>query len=85
MKYTDYEKVFELAKNIVLDVGAINALCDELKQKMGQLENSFLDDGIEEVKTFVNAIQKNIEASQESLETVADQLCEYGEILKRGK
>ena len=85
MKYTDYKKVFELAENIVVDVGAIDELCEELKGKLHELEGSFFDDGIESVKTYVGSIQKTLANSKESLDVIADQLCEYGEILARGK
>lgn len=85
MKYTDYEKVFELANNLVKDVAAINDLTDDLSQELKKLEDSFLDDGIDEVKEYVSTIKKQINSSQESLSTVAAQLVVFGNLLAQGK
>ena len=85
MKYTDYEKVYELAENLVKDVEQMSDLTVELSSKLKKLENDFLDDGINEVQDYVASIKKQINSSQESLSTVAAHLIVFANLLKEGK
>lgn len=85
MKKTDYQKVFELAKNILIEDKKMIQLTDSLGQKLKALEGTFLDDGIEEVKTFVNALTSKLIGAQTAFETVATELQTYGALLRAGK
>lgn len=85
MKKTDYQKVFELAKNILIEDKKMIQLTDSLGQKLKALEGTFLDDGIEEVKTYVNALTAKLEGAQTAFTTVASELQTYGKMLRAGK
>ena len=54
MKRTDYQKVFELAANILKDDKRMIQLTTDLDTKLKALEGTFLDDGIEDVKKYIH-------------------------------
>lgn len=85
MKSTDYQKVFELAANILKDDKQMIQLTDDLGQKLKTLEGTFLDDGIDEVKAYVNALTKKLVDAQGAFSTIASELHSYGLKLKAGK
>ena len=85
MRYTDYSKVRELAKNILIDVKKINMLCENLRNEHNKLKGTFLDDGIEEVNSFINTVQGKITESEDSLTEVTKKLLEYAAYLEKGK
>lgn len=85
MKYTDAKAVLELAKNIVKDSKEIAQYATDLSSELKSLQGSFLDDGIEEVNSYVNTITEKINGSQASVVTVANQLVEYANLLIAGK
>lgn len=85
MKYTDAKSVLELAKNIVKDSKEIAQYATNLGTELKNLQGTFLDDGIEEINAYVNAITGKIEKSQASVITVANQLVEYANLLIAGK
>lgn len=85
MKSTDYQKVFELAANILKDDKQMIQLTDDLGQKLKALEGTFLDDGIDEVKAYVNALTKKLVDAQGAFSTIAGELHAYGLKLKAGK
>ena len=85
MKSTDYQKVFELAKNILKDDKQMILLTDDLGQKLKALEGSFLDDGIDEVKAFVTSLTGKLNNAQTAFVTISNELTEYANYLKRGK
>ena len=85
MKHTDYKMVRELAKNILKDDKQMLLLTDELSQKLKSLEGSFIDDGINEVKEYVNALTKRLNGAQAAFETLAAELKAYSDLLKAGK
>jgi hypothetical protein len=77
--------VRELAKNILKDEKQMLLLTDELNQKLKALEGSFLDDGINEVKTYVTDLSKRLVGAQLAFETLASELKAYSDLLKAGK
>jgi hypothetical protein len=85
MKYTDYKQVRQLAKNILLDDRKMIELTDELQTKLNALKGTFLDDGIDQVESTVNALTKKLKSAQASFSTVAGELAEYASILQSGK
>ena len=85
MKHTDYRAVRELAMNILADDRKMITLTDELEQALKTLEGSFLDDGIDEVKEFVNGLKKRLAAAQGSFMTIAGELQTYANYLEAGK
>lgn len=82
---TDYEKVFQLAKNILTDDKKMMLLTQDLEQKLKQLEGSFLDDGIDEVKSYINTLTAKLKDSQDAFMSIATDLNTYGLLLKKGK
>lgn len=85
MKHTDYQKVFELATNILKDDKQMIQLTDELSNNLKSLEGSFLDDGIEEVKAFVKNLTARLVNAQGAFSAIASDLQAYGNLLKSGK
>ena len=85
MKHTDYQKVYELAANILKDDKQLLTLTDDLGQKLRALEGSFTDDGIEEVKSFVNSLTNSLVNAQTSFVTIANELVIFADKLKEGK
>ena len=85
MKSTDYQAVFELARNILKDDKQMIQLTDDLAQKLKSLEGTFLDDGIDEVKAYVGGLTKKLKDSQDAFMTIAGELQAYGQMLKAGK
>ena len=85
MKYTDAKAVLELAKNIVKDSKEIAQYATDLGSELKGLQGTFLDDGIEEVNSYVNTITGKINSAQTSVVTVANQLVEYANLLISGK
>lgn len=85
MKSTDYQKVFELATNILKDDKQMVQLTDDLGQKLKALEGTFLDDGIDEVKVYVKALTGKLVSAQTAFSTIAGELHAYGLKLKAGK
>lgn len=85
MKYTDARAVFTLAQNILKDVQEINNEVEEMESNLKNLEGSFLDDGIDEVKNLVENISGKTKDAASSAANVATQLVEYGDLLVKGK
>lgn len=85
MKSTDYQKVFELAKNILTDDKQMIQLTDDLGQKLKTLEGTFWDDGIDEVKVYVKSLTSKLTNAQTAFQTIATELSEYAKLLKLGK
>lgn len=85
MKSTDYQKVFELALNILKEDKQMLQLTDDLSAKLKALEGSFLDDGIEEVKTYVNDLTGRLKNAQSAFLTIATELQTYAGLLRDGK
>ena len=85
MKHTDYQKVFELAANILKNDKQMIQLTEDLRQKLKALEGSFLDDGIDEVKNYVNTLTAKLVEAQSAFSTIATELGEYGKKIKAGK
>lgn len=85
MKSTDYQKVFELAVNILKDDKQMILLTDDLGQKLKALEGTFLDDGIDEVKNYVKALTTQLGNAQNAFSIIASELHAYGLKLKAGK
>lgn len=85
MKSTDYEKVFELAINILKEDKKMIQLTDDLRKNLKSLEGTFLDDGIEEVKVYVESLTGKLVSAQSSFSTIASELQSYGVKLKQGK
>lgn len=82
---TDYEKVFQLAKNILTDDKKMMLLTQDLEQKLKQLGGSFLDDGFDEVKSYINTLTAKLKDSQDAFMSIATDLNTYGLLLKKGK
>ena len=74
-----------LAEDILKDDKQMILLTDELGQKLKALEGTFLDDGIDEVKTYVNTLTKKLVDAQGAFSTIAGELHAYGLKLKAGK
>ena len=85
MKHTDYQKVFELEKNILKDDKQMILLTAELQQQLKTLEGSFLDDGIHEVQEYVKKLTAKLYSAQSSFETIANELHTFATLLKQGK
>lgn len=85
MKSTDYQKVFELATNILKEDKQMIRLTDDLGQKLKALEGTFLDDGIDEVKAYVKGLTGKLVNAQAAFSTIASELHTYGLLLKAGK
>ena len=85
MKYTDYRQVRELAKNTMKDDKRMIQLTEDLDQALKTLEGTFLDDGIDDVKAFVNRLKKGLNSAQSSFYTIAAELKDYAALLKSGK
>ena len=85
MKSTDYQKVFDLAINILKDDKQMILLTDDLGQKLKALEGTFLDDGIDEVRDYVKALTSKLVETQTSFAIIANELSAYGLKLKAGK
>lgn len=85
MKSTDYQKVRELAKNILMDDKEMILLTSDLGEKLKALEGTFLDDGIDEVKAYVKALTSKLVNAQSAFETIANDLIAYANLLKKGK
>ena len=85
MKYTDAKAVLELAKNIVKDSKESAQYAADLGNELKGLQGTFLDDGIEEVNSYVSTITGKINSSQASVITVANQLSQYANLLIAGK
>jgi len=85
MKSTDYQKVFELAVNILKEDKKMIELTAALGQKLKTLEGTFLDDGIDEVKTYVKGLTGSLTSAQAAFSTIANELQAYGQKLRDGK
>lgn len=85
MRYTDYKEVNALARNILKDAKEMISLTEELKGQLKNLEGTFLDDGIEDVKSFVNTLEKALVNSGSAFMTVSGELSAYAALLKQGK
>lgn len=85
MKSTDYQKVLELAANILKCDKQMIQLTDDLGQKIKTLEGTFLDDGIDEVKAYVKNLTSKLVQAQSAFSTIASELHAYGLKLKAGK
>ena len=85
MKHTNYKEVKQLAKNILKDDKQMILLTQDLAQALKTLEGTFLDDGIDEVKAFVNGLEKRLESAQASFFTIASELKDYADLLESGK
>jgi paraquat-inducible protein B len=85
MKYTDYTQVRQLAKNILLDDRKMVELTGDLEQQLKALEGTFLDDGIEDVRSTVKTLTSKLKNAQAAFKTVAGELAEYANILQAGK
>ena len=60
-------------------------LTDDLSQKLKALEGTFLDDGIDEVRAYVNSLTGKLNNAQTAFVTIANELVQYANILKSGK
>ena len=85
MKYTDFSQVNQLAANILKDDKKMIQLTDDLGQRLKALEGTFQDDGIDEVKAYVNSLTKKLVDAQGAFMTIANELVQYANILKSGK
>ncbi len=85
MERTNYEEVFELAKNILREDERMLLITDELSKNLKQLQASFLDDGIDEVNGFVNTILAKLNNAQDAFMVTADELEKYAKLLAAGK
>lgn len=85
MKYTDYQKVYELAANILKDDKQMILLTNDLSNQLKTLEGSFLDDGIEEVKAYVKNLTGKLVNAQSAFSTVATELAAFADLLRQGK
>ena len=85
MKYTDYKQVQELATNILREDKQMIQLTADLSTKLKNLEISFQDDGIDEVKANVNSLTSKLNSAQDSFMTIANELIQYAALLKKGK
>ena len=85
MKRTDYEKVFELAANILKDDKTMIELTNDLGNKLKTLRGTFQDDGFDEIETFVKDLTATLVNSQTAFSVIANELHAYGLKLKAGK
>lgn len=85
MKYTDPAAVRQLAIVLLKEVDNLLTKVSELDSKLKALEGTFLDDGIEEVKTFVKYAEGKLSGIAEYFETIAGELNAYAELLEQGK
>ncbi len=85
MRYTDYEKVYELAKDILKDDKKMLLLTKDLEAELKKLKGTFLDDGIDEVSQYVNSLLKMLAGAQDAFMTVANDLIDYARLLQKGK
>ncbi|MBE5893208.1 MAG: hypothetical protein E7286_07480 [Lachnospiraceae bacterium] len=85
MKYTDYKKVKELAKNILINQKNMYLLTADLDAKLKNLKASFQDDGIEEVEEYVKGLTAKLTNAEEAFSTIANELIQYADMLKAGK
>lgn len=85
MKLTDYQKVRELAENILKEDKKMLQITSELESRLKSLKGSFLDDGIIEVESYVKGLTRRLTQAQSSFLTVAMGLKEYANLLQQGK
>lgn len=85
MKYTDYQKVYELAANILKDDKQMILLTNDLSNQLKTLEGSFLDDGIDEVRAYVQNLTSKLISAQSAFSTVATELAAFADLLRQGK
>lgn len=85
MRYTDYNEVIKLAKDILKDDKQMIQLSTDLKSRLMKLKSSFQDDGIIEVETYINGILSKLSNAQGAFSTIANELMEYANSLKLGK
>ena len=85
MEHTDFAKAEQLAKDLLLDYKAMLLLTDGLRQGLKELADSFLDDGIDEVKDYIQKVTNNLCNTQEDLFFIAIQLQKYANLLKMAK
>ena len=85
MKHTDYQEVRNLAKNILLDDRRMVQLTDDLEKSLISLQSTFLDDGMEEVQSFINTFKPRLVEAQKSFTTLANELIAYAALLEKGK
>lgn len=85
MKLTDYQKVRELAENILKEDKKMIQVTSELDSRLKSLKGSFLDDGINEVDAYVKELTSRLKEAQASFLTIAAGLKEYANLLQQGK
>lgn len=85
MRYTDYNKVRSLAKDILKDDKKMLLLTQDLDAELKKLKGTFLDDGIDEVSQYVNSLLKMLAGAQDAFMAVANDLLDYARLLEEGK
>lgn len=85
MQRTNYAQVRQLAKGILVEYKRMALLSDSLQHKVKTLEGTFLDDSIDQVKDFTNALITDLVNAQDLFFSVANELAEYARLLEAGK
>lgn len=85
MKKTDYVAVLTLAKDLLLNIKAIEEEDESIKRKLHSLQSTFLDSGIQEVEGYVDQISKNVKNAKEETQGVVNKLLAYAALLEEGK
>lgn len=85
MQCTDYAKVRQLAKDILVEYKQMALLSGGLQNKLKVLEGTFLDDGIDQVKDYTTRLINGLVSAQNAFFSVANELTEYARLLEAGK
>ena len=85
MKYVDAIAVLELTKNLALDIKSISQMEEDLRWKIAQLSETFLDDSYTEIYEYSDQIRRRIGESMGAVQVVTDQLREYYDLLSKAK
>ena len=85
MDKTNIAEVMQLAKNIMLEDRKMVELTDGLLKDLKTLQETFLDDGIDEVNEMVKSIAVKLQHSQQAFMITATELKTYAKLLAAGK
>ena len=85
MDLTNYNVVLDLAESLKNDAAAIYNENQELSARLKALEASFLDDGIEEVKSVVDSIKKKIDDNLDNIAIICRELQKFAILLIENK